>query len=180
VAEPHRPVTEKKKRVIDGTLLALVAILVGLAALAWSRGGSAMVSEGLGTGWNLLLRFGPVIVVSFLAAGFADLLLPTEWVRAQLGADSGMRGIALATGAGILTPAGPFVSLPIAAVMIRTGAGTGPVVAFLSAWSLLAVHRFLAWEVPILGWRFAILRYATCALLPIVAGLLARALTRSS
>jgi hypothetical protein len=42
------------------------------------------------------------------------------------------------------------------------------------------VHRFLAWEVPILGWRFAVLRYATCALLPIVAGLLARALTRSS
>jgi hypothetical protein len=95
VAEPHRPVTEKKKRVIDGTLLALVAILVGLAALAWSRGGSAMVSEGLGTGWNLLLRFGPVIVVSFLAAGFADLLLPTEWVRQHLGAESGMRGIAL-------------------------------------------------------------------------------------
>jgi uncharacterized membrane protein YraQ (UPF0718 family) len=166
--------------VIDGTLLVLVAILAGLAMLAYTRGGSAMVSEGLGSGWDLLLRFGPVIVVSFLAAGFADLLIPREWVREQLGADSGMRGIALATGAGILTPAGPFVSMPIAAVMIRTGAGTGPVVAFLSAWSLLALHRLIAWEVPILGWRFAALRYATCALLPIAAGLLARALTRGS
>ncbi len=164
---------------IDGTLIALVVILAGLAALAWSRGGTAMVNEGFGSGWDLLTRFGPVIVVSFLAAGFADLLIPQEWVREQLGADSGLRGLLLATGAGILTPAGPFVSMPIAAVMIRTGAGTGPVVAFLSAWSLLAVHRFLAWEVPILGWRFAALRYATCLLLPIVAGLAARALTRS-
>lgn len=164
---------------IDGTLIALVVILAGLAALAWSRGGTAMVNEGFGSGWDLLVRFGPVIVVSFLAAGFADLLIPQEWVREQLGADSGLRGLLLATGAGILTPAGPFVSMPIAAVMIRTGAGSGPVVAFLSAWSLLAVHRLLAWEVPILGWRFAVLRYATCLLLPIVAGLAARALTRS-
>ena len=165
---------------IDGTLLVLVALLAGLAALAASRGGSEMVFEGLGAGWDLLLRFGPVIVVSFLAAGFADLLIPEAWVREQLGADSGLRGIALATGAGILTPAGPFVSMPIAAVMIRTGAGTGPVVAFLSSWSLLAVHRLIAWEVPILGWRFAALRYATCLLLPFVAGLAARALTRGS
>jgi uncharacterized membrane protein YraQ (UPF0718 family) len=120
-----------------------------------------------------------MIVVSFLAAGFADQLLPSEWVRQQLGADSGLRGIALATGVGIVTPAGPFVSMPIAAAMIRTGAGAGPVVAFLSSWSLLALHRLVAWEVPILGWRMALLRYATCAVLPIVAGLAARAISRA-
>ena len=162
----------------DGTLLFLIGVLAGLAALAWWRGGGELVSQGLGSGWEMLLRFGPMIAVSFLAAGFADLLIPPEWVRSQLGAESGLRGIALATGVGILTPAGPFISMPIAAVMIRTGAGAGPVVAFLSSWSLLAVHRLVAWEVPILGWRFAILRYATCALLPVVAGLVARALTR--
>lgn len=163
---------------IDGTLLFLIFVLAGLAALAWWRGGGELVSQGIGSGWEMLLRYGPMIVVSFLAAGFADLLIPPEWVRNQLGAESGLRGIALATGVGILTPAGPFVSMPIAAVMIRTGAGAGPVVAFLSSWSLLAVHRLVAWEVPILGWRFAILRYATCALLPVIAGLAARALTR--
>ena len=53
-----------------------------------------------------------------------------------------------------------------------------PVVAFLSSWSLLAVHRLVAWEVPILGWRLALLRYAACALLPIVAGFAARAISR--
>ena len=51
-------------------------------------------------------------------------------------------------------------------------------VAFLSAWALLALHRLVAWEVPILGWRFAALRYASCLVLPFLAGLVARALTR--
>lgn len=165
-------------RVVDGTLLALVALLAGLAALAHARGGAAQVSEGLSEGLGLLVRFGPVIVVSFLAAGFADALVPREWVRESLGAESGLRGILLATAAGVVTPAGPFVSMPVAAVMIRSGAGAGPVVAFLSGWSLLALHRLIAWEVPILGWRFAALRYASCVLLPIVAGFAARALTR--
>lgn len=163
---------------IDGTLLTMVALLAALAALAHARGGTELVTSGLGEGGRMLIRFGPVIVVSFLAAGFADALIPTEWVRARLGAESGLAGILLAVGAGVVTPAGPFVSMPVAAVMIRSGAGAGPVVAFLSAWSLLALHRFVAWEVPILGWRFAALRYVTCMALPVAAGLIARALTR--
>jgi uncharacterized membrane protein YraQ (UPF0718 family) len=169
----------ERRRVIDGTLLVLLALLAGLALLAHARGGSEMMGAGFREGWALLLRFAPVIVVSFLAAGFAEALVPREWVREWLGADSGLRGILLATGAGVITPAGPFVSMPIAAVMIRSGAGAGPVVAFLAAWSLLAVHRLVAWEVPILGWRFALLRYAVCVVLPVAAGLLARAVARA-
>lgn len=169
----------KGGRVIDGTLLVLVGLLALLAALAHARGGAEQVGAGFSEGLGLLVRFGPVIVVSFLAAGFADALVPREWVRESLGAESGLRGILLATGAGIVTPAGPFVSMPIAAVMIRSGAGAGPVVAFLAGWSLLAVHRLIAWEVPILGWRFALLRYGACVLLPVAAGFVARALTRA-
>jgi uncharacterized membrane protein YraQ (UPF0718 family) len=168
----------EKKRVFDGTLIFLIAVLLWVAALAHWRGGNEMVVKGFSEGWDQLVRFGPMIVISFLAAGFADSLIPQSWVREQLGAESGWRGIALATGVGIITPAGPFVSMPVAAAMIRTGAGAGPVVAFLSSWSLLAVHRLIAWEVPILGWRFALVRYATCAALPFFAGFAARALSR--
>jgi hypothetical protein len=52
------------------------------------------------------------------------------------------------------------------------------VIAYLTGWSLLAVHRLVAWEVPILGARFALVRYAICAVLPVLAGLLARGLGR--
>ena len=163
---------------IDGTLIVMLVLLAGLAGLSHARGGSDMLANGLRDGAGLLLRFGPVVVISFLAAGFVEALVPREWVREALGADSGLRGILVATGVGAVTPGGPFVSMPIAAVLIRSEAGAGPVIAFLSAWSLLAVHRMVAWEIPILGWRFALLRYGVCLVLPIVAGLLARAATR--
>lgn len=168
----------KRSRVIDGTFLLLLGLLAFLAFLAWQRGGIELTSRGLTDGGVLLLRFAPLIVVSFLAAGFAEILLPHEWVRERLGEDSGIGGILLGAGAGIITPAGPFVSMPIAAVMVRSGAGMGPVVAFLTGWSLLALHRFVAWELPILGPRLALLRYGVSIVLPVLAGLAARAITR--
>ncbi len=163
---------------IDGTFLVLLALLLGLAYLTYARGGTELVSAGFREGADLVIRFAPVILISFLAAGFAERLIPEEWVRERLGASSGLTGILLGSGAGVIPPGGPFVSMPIAAVMIRSGAGAGPVVAFLAAWSLLSVHRLVAWEIPILGWRFAALRYGACIVLPVVAGLLARAISR--
>jgi uncharacterized membrane protein YraQ (UPF0718 family) len=163
---------------LNGTLLVLVGLLAGLALLAWWKGGTALVTQGLSGGGALLASYALIVAVSFMAAGFAEVLVPTEWVRRTLGDDSGLRGMAIASAAGMLTPAGPFVSMPIAATMVRSGAGVAPVVAFLTSWSLLAVHRFVAWEVPILGWQLATLRYGTCLLLPFAAGWLARLLSR--
>jgi len=161
-------------RVLDATFLLLVAVLAALVALAHWRGGPDLVWKGLSGGGQLLARYALLVAVSLLAAGFAEVLIPREWIRESLGAETGLRGIVLATGMGIVTPSGPFVSMPVAAVMLRTGAGPGPVVAFVSAWGLLALHRFVAWEVPILGLRFAALRWGVSLALPVLAGLLAR------
>ena len=166
------------RRVLDKQLLLMVAVAAALAVLAWSRGGSTLLRAGLGEGVDQFVRYGLLIAVSFLAAGLAQVLIPTAWIQGALGRDSGMRGIMLASAAGIATPAGPFVSLPIAATLMRGGAEPATVVAYLTAWSLLAVHRLVAWEVPLLGARFALVRYAICAALPIVAGLLTRGLGR--
>lgn len=170
----------KGRPVIDTTFWILLALLVGLSILTWQRGGAAALGEGLSSGGSLLLRYGLVIVVSFMAAGLAEKLIPTEWVRSTLGDDAGVRGIAIAAAAGMITPSGPFVSMPIAAGMLRAGAAHAAIVAFLASWSLLAIHRFVAWEVPILGLRFALLRWLACAALPILAGLAVRALSRGS
>ena len=162
----------------DGTLLVLTAMVAALGWVAWLQGGEEQLRRGLADGGFLLYRYALLIIVSFLAAGLASAVLPEAWVQKSLGAESGLRGIALATAVGVVTPAGPFVSIPIAAVMLRAGAGAGPVVAFIAGWSLLALHRFIAWEVPMLGWRFAALRYTSCLVLPLIAGLIARAVTR--
>ena len=164
--------------ILDPQLGFMVVLLLALAAIAWWRGGAELVQSGLGEGVSLLVRFGLLIAVSFLAAGIAQALVPQEWVRTALGREAGIRGLLTATVAGMLTPAGPFVSMPIAAVMLKSGAAPSAVMAFLTSWSLLAVHRLVAWETPILGARFALLRYAVSLGVPLLVGLMTRAVTR--
>ena len=133
---------------MNGSLLVMALVLAALAGLAWTRGGEDLLGRGLASGGSLLLRYLPLLVVSFLAAGLAEALVPRDWVRGALGPDSGLRGIVVASAAGAVTPGGPFVAFPIAAVLIQTGAAIGPLVAFVSAWSLLGLHRMVAFEVP--------------------------------
>ena len=164
--------------VFDTSFWVLCVLCLLLAALAWARGGLPLEQQGFAGGGRMILRYSLVIAVSFIASGFAELLIPQQWMREALGETSGLAGILLGTGLGMLTPAGPFVAMPIAAVMLRAGAASGPVIAFLTAWSLLAVHRFIAWEVPILGWEFASLRYGVSLVIPVLAGLAARVVSR--
>lgn len=162
-----------------GTPLGVIGgALAVLFALAWLRGGPELALDGLSRGGGMIARYAALIALSFLAAGLAEVLIPHELVEGALGEDSGLRGIVLAAAAGALTPSGPFVSLPVAAALLRSGAAVGPVVAFVSGWAMLAVHRLVAWEVPILGVRLALLRYGLSLLLPVVAGLAAAAVAR--
>ncbi len=90
-----------------------------------------------------------------------------------MGDESGLKGIIIGTAAGAVTPGGPYVSLPVAAGMLRGGASTGTMVAFLTAWSLVAVAR-LPMELGIMGWKFTAVRLACTFFFPPVAGLLAQ------
>jgi uncharacterized membrane protein YraQ (UPF0718 family) len=165
--------------VIDRTLVTLLVVLGVLCLVALRTGGMELLRAGLGGGAQMLVRFSLLLVVSFLAAGLSEVLVPREWVARALGEGSGLRGILLGAGVGALMPAGPFVVMPVAAAMVRAGASAGPVVAFLTGWALLAIHRLVAWELPLLGPRLAVLRYGVSLALPVAAGLLARAFTRS-
>lgn len=118
----------------------------------------------------------PRVSVAILAAGFVGKLLPAETVGSQIGPDSGFYGIALAAFAGGITPAGPIVSFPIIVVLMKAGAGFPQVVAFLTAWSVFALHRVLTYEIPMMGWRFSAVRLAASAPLPFLAAYLTQAL----
>lgn len=166
-------------KLLDGNFWIVLGVLVALGGVAFGRGGAPLLGDALGSGVRLFLRFGVVIFLSFLVAGLAEAVMPRQWVSQALGEDSGWKGLFLATAAGIVTPSGPFVSMPLAAGMLRSGASPAPVVAFLAAWSLLAVHRLIAWEVPIMGAPFAFTRWALCLFLPVVAGALARVFFRA-
>jgi uncharacterized membrane protein YraQ (UPF0718 family) len=82
----------------------------------------------------------------------------------------------IATAAGALAPGGPFILFPILAVLLQKGASIGAVTSFVTSWALLGLHRIAAFEVPLLGWRFALVRVASSLVFPVVIGAVAQLL----
>jgi uncharacterized membrane protein YraQ (UPF0718 family) len=151
-------------------LLALVPL--ALAGLAWWRGGAELALAGLLQGGRTLLSVVPLLVAAFLIAGLIQTLVSRELVTRWLGAGSGWRGIALACLGGALIPGGPYVYYPIAAALMKSGAGLGVLVAFVTAKNLWSVSR-LPMEFALLGPRLTIIRFAATLLLPPLLGFLA-------
>lgn len=149
----------------------LMGILVSVCAvLAWRSGGPQRVGEALGNGGQLFLSVMPNLILGFSLAGFLYVLVPRELVSGWMGAESGIRGLFMGTAAGMLTPGGPFTHFPILASFISKGAAVGPVCAYIAAWSLIGLSRFLVWELPILGHQIAIVRFLASAALPPLIG----------
>jgi uncharacterized membrane protein YraQ (UPF0718 family) len=107
----------------------------------------------------------------------ASILVPTETVVHWLGHEAGLRGLLVGTAAGALTPGGPFIAFPFLGVLLKGGASIGAVSAYLTAWARLGVHRVAAFEIPILGWRFVIIRLLASLCAPIVVGAVAQFLS---
>ncbi len=150
-------------------ILALILIFIG-----YIRGEGEYV-QGSKAAWNMIIEILPLLIFAFIVAGMVQALMPRELLSRWIGEESGMRGILIGTVAGGLTPGGPYVSLPLVAGFLRTGASVGTMVAYITGWSLWAVSR-LPMEVGILGWKFVIVRLATTFFFPPIAGFLAQTL----
>lgn len=156
------------------------AAVAVLAALVWRREGVTGLAEGgrtaLGTARTLMVR----LPFALLTASFLVQIVPVEALGHVIGPQSGILGIAVASVLGGLLPGGPMTSFPIAIVFQQSGAGLPQLVALIAGWSVFALHRLLAYEAPIMGWRFAALRILACLLLPLLSGLLAEVLVAAT
>ena len=159
---------------MSGSLLTIWLLAVVLAGLALFRG-EGRLGEGLLAGADQLVRVMPRVLMALTAAGFIAKLIPGEVIGAWLGPASGFRGIAIAALAGLFVPAGPVVAFSLAAVLAQAGAASPQLVAFLTAWSVFAMHRITIYEAPMLGLRFLAVRLSASFILPLVAGLAAAA-----
>lgn len=122
------------------------------------------------SGAKLFLSVLPNLVLGFALAGFLHVLLPSELIVKLMGHESGIKGLFIGTLAGTLTPGGPFTHFPILASFLAKGAGVGPVCAYIAAWALLGLNRFLVWELPILGSQIALARLASSVWFPPIIG----------
>jgi uncharacterized membrane protein YraQ (UPF0718 family) len=153
-----------------GSLLVLGAVCLVLALIAVVGGGPSRLWEGVREAGLLLMSVAPQLALGFLLAGLVVVVVPAASVARLVGQESGFGGLLAATGLGLVTPGGPFLQFPLVAAMLRNGAAEGPVAAYLTAWSLLGLHRTLVWEIPVLGPSFALTRWCAALGLPVLVG----------
>ncbi|MEI8259048.1 MAG: permease [Deltaproteobacteria bacterium] len=157
--------------------LLMLLVVLGLGAACLARGGAPLLVAGLRASGRSALPLIPVLVVVFLMAGFVEVLLPREVVTKWLSDSAGFRGMGIAMVAGALTPGGGPMGLPLAAALMRAGAGAGVLVTYLTSMSLLSFIR-VPMELAIYGTRLTVLRLCSSAALPLLAGLIAQSLSR--
>ena len=149
----------------------LGVIAVALLMIGYSKGGGQHINGLKSAGW-MILEVLPLLIFAFIIATMTQELISQESINKWVGAESGFRGILIGTLAGGLTPGGPFVSLPVAVGLVKSGAGVGTMVAFLTSWSLIAVSR-IPLELGILGWKLTAIRLACTFFFAPIAGVIA-------
>ncbi|WP_439595633.1 hypothetical protein [Falsiroseomonas sp.] len=154
-------------------LVITVLTLASALAVGWLRGWAA-VQHALGATWDLILTVLPSILGGLLLSAALRQLVPPGALARWMGAESGLRGLLVATAAGMAMPGGPVAAFPVVLVLAQAGADRGALIAFVLAWSLNGFQRIVVWELPILGHDFALLRLLCGLPLPILAGLIAR------
>jgi uncharacterized membrane protein YraQ (UPF0718 family) len=140
-----------------------------LFAISLFRPGKLYV-QGMKKSLSYLYEMLPRIFMALLVSGFFAVLIPTDLVASWLGRESGVKGILIGSLVGGFTPGGPIICFPIAVVLVKNGAAIPPLVAFLTAWSVFAFHRIVAYEVPLVGVRFVTIRLLSSLVLPPLAG----------
>ncbi len=155
-------------------IMFLIALALFIVATLQGEGKNV---SGLKAAWTMTYQIIPLLIFAFIIAGLVQVLIPKEVIAKWVGDESGFRGILFGTLAGSITPGGPYISLPIAAGMLKAGAGIGTMVAYMSAWSLIAVARIPLF-VGIMGWRFTWIHLISVLIFPPLAGLLAQQIVK--
>ena len=153
-------------------VVAALAALSGIACYVVAGPGSFFAS--FRNDLELVVMITPRLGAALLIAASIQVLLPRDKVARWLGDKAGLRGILLATGAGMVTPGGPMTSFPVVNALHEAGTGRRALVAYLTSWSTQGFQRILMWEVPMMGLEFATLRFVASLPLPLVAGLISR------
>jgi len=162
---------------VDTSTIVLAAAAVVLAGIAYLKDPSLPLI-GAKNGFSMLAFVIPRMVVALLLAGLMQVLVPQDFVSRHFGQGGGVGALLLATLAGVVTPGGPMVTMPFMVALANSGAALSSLVAYMTAWSLFGLQRIIAWEAPLMGWRFVFARVVPSLAFPVIAGWLVSVFNR--
>jgi uncharacterized membrane protein YraQ (UPF0718 family) len=150
------------------TIVMMVAAVITLVVVYWKSPEAA--NSGLNATVALFLEILPRMIAAFTLAGLIQAVVPQEVIVRWMGHGSGLKGILIGMTLGSVTPGGPMTHFPIVASLFKVGVGVGPLVSYLTAWSLFGLQRIIMWEIPFLGAKVVAVRVAASFFFPLLAG----------
>jgi uncharacterized membrane protein YraQ (UPF0718 family) len=150
------------------TIVMMAAAAIALIVVYWKSPESA--GRGLTATGVLILEIIPRMVAAFTLAGLIQAVVPQDVIVGWMGHGSGLKGILIGMSLGTVTPGGPMTHFPIVASLFKVGVGVGPLVSYLTAWSLFGLQRVIMWEIPFLGAKVVAVRVAVSFFFPLFAG----------
>lgn len=150
------------------TAIFFILLLVVIVIYAWLQGPETFTLAWRNSG-RQLLSFAPIIIIAVILAAFVETLMPKDFVKNWLSEESGYRGILLAWGAGIITPGGGIVGMPMVASLYKSGAGLPVLMTYLTSLATLSFLK-IPIEASFYGWKITFIRIGVSLLLPLIAG----------
>jgi uncharacterized protein len=166
-----QPERALKRRRVDASLIILLAmvLIAEIVAVVWRP---EMPLEALKGSIRLLRGVWLDLLLGFIFAGLADVLIPQPVLSRWLGSERSAQAILVGWAAGLLIPGGPYLVFPILASLFQKGAAPGPLITLITAKTLVSPIRMLTYEAPLLGWPLTLARFIPGVLLPPLMGVI--------
>ena len=115
----------------------------------------------------------------FILMGLIEIWIPKDKIEKWLGKDSGVKGAIISVALGTL-PTGPlYVSFPMTASLLRSGASVANMVLFLGSWAALKIPQLMI-EIKFLGLPFTLLRFTLTLVTLIIIGFIMEIILKKS
>lgn len=148
-----RPVWEVRQEMFTALLYGACALV---AVWSWTRD-RARTKQSFLKAWKAFENILPQFIGIIILIGVVLAILDPAMISRVLGHESGWPGVALAAVLGAVTLIPGFIAFPLAAMLMRSGAGAMQMGAFVSALMMVGIITAPA-ESRFFGWRMTALR----------------------
>src|SRR5947208_15283972 len=125
---------------LDPSTLVLAGLAVVFAVVAYFKDPSLPLI-GARNGLSMLGFMLPRLIPALLLAGLFQVVVPQEIVARYFRREAGLKGLAIAMLAGVVTPGGPRVSVPFLVALAHSGAALPARVTYVTACALSGLRR---------------------------------------
>jgi hypothetical protein len=152
---------------LDTSTLILAAVAVVLAILAYLKD-PGLPMPGAKNGFAMLAFVIPRMVVAIFLAGLMQVLAPQDFVSRHFGHAGCARSSLRHWPDGHARWSDGDRALHGRPGQLRPALSS--LVAYVTPWSLFGPQRIIAWEAPLMGWRFVVARVVPSLAFPVIAG----------